>query len=48
MIINDIDMLKQKLYSAIDQGDENSIYNLSVELDSLIVEFYKILKNFNN
>ena len=44
MIINDIDIMKQKLYNAIEKGDDYSIYEISVELDSLIVEFYKIFK----
>lgn len=45
MLSSDIEMLKQKLYNAIDQGDESIIYNISVALDDLIVEFYRSHNN---
>jgi hypothetical protein len=44
---NDIDILKQELYIAMEIGDKGIIYDLSVELDKLIVEFYMIQKNLN-
>lgn len=47
MLSYDIDFLKQKLYTAIDENDYNTAYSLSVELDVLIVEFYKANYCFN-
>jgi len=41
MLSNDIEILREKLYLAIEQGDEIKIYRLNYELDGLIVEFYK-------
>ncbi|KPU44046.1 hypothetical protein OXPF_22120 [Oxobacter pfennigii] len=41
----DIDAMKQKLYYAIEQGDKDTIYDISVRLDVLIVEFYNYYKN---
>lgn len=41
MLINDIELLKQELYHAIDSGDESKAYDISVRLDKLIVEFYR-------
>lgn len=46
-MMNDIDILKQELYTAIEIGDKGIIYELSVELDKLIVEFYRMEKNYN-
>lgn len=41
MLSIDIDLLKQKLYNAIDEDDYNTAYSISTELDVLIVEFYR-------
>ncbi|WP_083479852.1 aspartyl-phosphate phosphatase Spo0E family protein [Oxobacter pfennigii] len=45
MFEKDIDAMKQKLYYAIEQGDKDTIYDISVRLDVLIVEFYNYYKN---
>lgn len=45
----DIENMKQRLYSAIDHGDDDTVYRISVELDTLIVEYYKYcLMKINN
>lgn len=41
LLSKDIEGLKLKLYSAIDHGDKKTMYDISVELDMLIVEFYR-------
>jgi hypothetical protein len=40
MLLFDIEVLKQKLYNAIEHEDNSEILNISEELDTLIVEFY--------
>ena len=46
MLLYDIDFLKEKLYYAIEHEDSSIVYNLSVELDMLIVEYYKNLGRY--
>lgn len=42
MLEERIEYLKQKLNSIINEGlDSKTVYNLSVELDRLIVEYYE-------
>lgn len=48
MLLNDIDCLKQKLYCAMDEGDDSAAYDISLKLDILIVEFYKTFRFFDN
>ena len=49
-MLNDaICKLREKLNKSIEQGDDYSItYKLSVELDELISNYYKKLKNEKN
>lgn len=41
MIQKDIDLVRQELNKAIEQGDKDVIYNLSTKLDILIVQYYR-------
>ncbi len=42
MVINDIEKLRSELYYLIDSNHSyDEIYKVSVELDKLILEFYK-------
>lgn len=48
MLLNDIDKLKIKLEKQIqDQESYDEIYKTSVEIDELLVEYYKELKKEN-
>ena len=49
MLNDEICKLREKLNKSIEQGDDYSItYKLSVELDELISNYYKKLKNEKN
>lgn len=46
MLNDEICKLRDKLNKSIEQGDDYTItYQLSVELDELIAQYYKELKN---
>ena len=46
MLNDEICKLRDKLNKSIERGDDYSItYKLSIELDELIVQYYKNLKN---
>ena len=46
MLNDEICKLRDKLNKSIEQGDDYSItYKLSIELDELIAEYYKDVKN---
>ena len=46
MLNDEICKLRDKLNKSIEQGDDYNItYKLSIELDELIAEYYKDIKN---
>lgn len=46
MLNDEICKLREKLNRSIEQGEDYSItYNLSIELDELIVQYYEELRN---
>lgn len=40
-----IELMKQKLYKALERGDQKNALKLSVKLDSIIVKYYKSRSN---
>ncbi len=49
MLNDKICILRDKLNKSIEQGEDYSIvYQLSIELDELIAQYYKELKNIKN
>ena len=49
MLNDDICKLRDKLNKSIEQGEDYSIiYQLSIDLDELIAEYYKELKDNKN
>lgn len=40
-----IELMKQKLYKALERGDQKNSLKLSVKLDSIIAKYYKSRSN---